>query len=125
VRQFEIVIENRVGALADVTEALARARINIKSIATELREGIGIIKVVTDDEEMTRMAFRNAGLDFSEYEILPVRLLDKPGELARLTRSLSHIGVDVESVFMLNREGGTSEIAFKVDNLKKAKDILK
>jgi len=124
-RQFEVVIENRVGVLADVCEVLAHARVNIKAISTELRDGIGIIKVVTDDDAVTRTALLNAQLDFSEYEIVPVRLMDKPGELARLARGLSNLGIDVESVFMTNRDAGTAEIAFKVSNLDEAKKLLK
>lgn len=124
-RQFEIVIENKVGALADVCEALARARLNVRAIATELRDGIGVIKVVTDDEGATRLALQNAQLDFNEYEIVPVKLIDKPGELARLARGLANIGIDIESVFMINRDAGTAEIAFKVNNLGEAKKILR
>lgn len=124
-RQFEIVIENRVGALADVCEAMARTKVNIKAIATELRDGIGVVKLVTDDDELTRIALNHAQLDFSEYEIVPVRLIDKPGELARLARGLANIGIDVESVFMVNRDSGTAEIAFKVSNLNEARKLLK
>ncbi|MBU5557527.1 MAG: ACT domain-containing protein [Candidatus Aenigmatarchaeota archaeon] len=124
-RQFEVVIENRIGALADVCEVLARAKVNIKAISTELRDGIGIIKVITDDEDVTRKALGNAQLDFSEYEIIPVRLMDRPGELARLARSLANLGIDIESVFMTNRDAGTAEIAFKVSNLNEARKLLK
>jgi hypothetical protein len=124
-RQFEVVIENKVGALADVCEAMSRAKVNIKAISTELRDGIGVVKLVTDDDERTRIALSNSQLDFSEYEIVPVRLIDKPGELARLARGLANIGIDVESVFMVNRDSGTAEIAFKVSNLNEARKLLR
>jgi len=123
-RQFEVVIENRIGALADVCEVLSQAKVNIKAITTELKDGIGIIRFVADDEEITRSILKDAQLDFSEYEIVPVRLLDKPGELARLARGLANIGIDIESVHMLSKDSGTTEIAFKVDNLGEAKKIL-
>jgi hypothetical protein len=123
-RQFEVTIENRIGALADVCEVLAKARINIRAIATELKNGMGIIKLVTDDEDITRAVLRGARFDFSEYEVVPVRLIDRPGELARLARSLANLGIDIESVFMINRDAGTVEIAFKVNNLSEAKRIL-
>ena len=101
-----------------------RCYLNIKAISTELKDGIGIIKLVTDNEDITRQTLTNARLDFSEYEIVPVRLKDKPGELARLSRALAELNVDIESVFLLNRDGGTSELAFKVNDLKKAKDLF-
>ena len=123
-RQFEIVVENRVGALADVCEVLSRANINLKAISTELKEGIGIIKVVTDDEERTKRALENAQMDFNEYEIVKATLRDKPGEITRLTRALANLNIDIESVFLMDKKEGTSELAFKVNDLKKARSIL-
>lgn len=124
-RQFEVTIENRVGALADVSEVLAKTGINIKAISTELKDSIGVIKFVTDDENSTRNALKRHGLNFSEYEILPVKLMDQPGELARLARGLANLNVDIESVFLLNKESGHTEIAFKVNDLKRTRDFLK
>lgn len=124
-RQFEIVVENRVGALADVCEVLAKAKINLKAVSTELKEGIGVIKIVTDDEEMTKKALENAQLDFSEYEIVKAVLRDKPGEISRLTRALANLNIDVESVFLMDKKDGMSELAFKVNDLKKAREILR
>ena len=123
-RQFEIVVENRVGALADVCEVLSKSNINLKGITTELKTGIGIIRIVTDDEERTREALKDAQLDFSEYEIVRVTLRDKPGEISRLTRAMSNLGIDIESVFLMDKKEGKSELAFKVNDLNKAKSIL-
>ena len=123
-RQFEVSIENRIGALADICEVLSKNSINIKAISTELKNSIGIIKFVTDDETSTRNALKKHGLSFSEYEIMPVKLADQPGELANLARGLANLNVDVESVFILNREEGHTEIAFKVNDVKKTREFL-
>ncbi|MFQ6009720.1 MAG: hypothetical protein ACE5J7_01215 [Candidatus Aenigmatarchaeota archaeon] len=123
-RQFEVRIENRIGALALVCEVLSGRGINIKAIATELREDRGVIKFITNDELTTRAVLKEAGFEFSEYEIIPVRLKDEPGELARLARGLSNLNIDIESVFLLNREKGVTEIAFKVNDLKGARNLI-
>jgi len=123
-RQFEVVVENRVGALADVCEVLAKAKLQLRGVSTELKDGIGIIRVITDDDELTRNALQNANLDFSEYEIVKVKLRDKTDEMSRLTRALANLNVDVEGVFLMDRKDGISELAFKVNDLKKAKSIL-
>lgn len=123
-RQFEIVVENRVGALADVCEVLAKAKLHLKGVSTELKDGIGIIRIITDDEELTRKALQDANLDFSEYEIVRVTLRDKTDEMSRLTRALANLNVDIEGVFLMDRKDGVSELAFKVNDLQKAKSIL-
>lgn len=124
-RQFEVTIENRVGALADVCEVLAKNGINIRGISTEIKEGIGTIKFITDDESSTRGALKKHELNFSEYEIVPMKLRNQPGEMAKLARNLANLNVDIESVFLLNREIGHTEIAFKVDDLRKAREHLR
>ncbi|MEM5804615.1 MAG: hypothetical protein QXU82_02075 [Candidatus Aenigmatarchaeota archaeon] len=123
-RQFEVRINNKIGALASVCDVLAGTGINIKAISSELRGDLGVLKFITDDEVGTRDVLKAANLNFSEYEIVPVRLRDEPGELAKLARGLAKLNIDIESIFLLNKENGVSEIAFKVNDLKGAKRVL-
>jgi len=124
-RQFEIAVENKIGCLADVTEILAQARINLKAIATDNKDTHGVIKIVTDDDDATRQVLKEAGLNYKEHEIVPIRVLDKPGELAKVAKAMSNLNIDIESVFLMDRDQGTAHIAFKVDDLTKARELLK
>lgn len=124
-RQFEITVQNKIGALADVSEALAKSKINIRAIATEVKDaGLGVVKVITDDEQNTRKLLSMGNFEFEEYDVVPVKLSDRPGELARLSRGLANLGVDIESVFVLDKENGMTEVALKVNDLAKAKKLL-
>ncbi len=52
-------------------------------------------------------------------------MINRPsGELARLTRGLANLGADIESVFILHKENGFTEIAIKVNDLAKARKLL-
>ena len=124
-RQFEIKVDNRVGKLAEVCEIIARANVNIKAISTEDKDGFGIIKLITENENLTRETLNVAQLNYKEFEIISARLRDKPGELAKVSRALTNIGVDIQSVFILGKDKGTTELAFKVSDLKKAREILR
>ncbi len=124
-RQFEISVDDKIGALADLTDVLAKAKVNLKAIATDTKAGVGIIKIVTDDEEITREILRGCKFDFKEHEIVPIKLLDKPGELAKVARAMANLDINIESVFLMDREKGAAQVAFKVDDLKKAKELLK
>ncbi len=125
VRQFEITVQNRIGALADVSELLAKSKVNIKAISTEIKDaGFGVIKLITDDENAARKSLSLSEFEFDEYDVVPVKLIDRPGELARLSRGLANLGVDIESVFVLHKEGGFTEIALKVNDLAKARKLL-
>ena len=124
-RQFEISVENKIGCLAKVTDALSMGRVNLKAIATDNKEKGGVIKIVTDDEEVTRDILKEAGFVFREHEIVPVRLMDKPGEIAKVAKAMSNLNINIESVFLMDRDQGTAHFAFKVDDLKKARELLK
>ncbi len=119
-----MIVDNKVGKLAEVAEVIAKAKINIRAIATEAKDGWGIIKIIAEDEDAAREALEKAKMKFKEFEVVPARLRDKSGELAKVSRALANLGVDIESVFILGKDKGTTELAFKVSNLKKAKEIL-
>jgi len=119
------MVENRPGALADVCEILGRNSINIRAISAEsLGEG-GIIRLITEDTESTKRALENAWYKFVASEVLPIKLTDRPGELAKVARKLANAKINVECVYILSREKGTIEIALKVDKPEEARKTLK
>lgn len=122
-RQFEILINDRPGELAKVTDALAMNGINIMAIASE-RCGNPIIRIVTDDEQSTRAALNKANMKFREKELMIIELQDRPGELSKVAKRLANSGVNVESIHILNKRTSTTSIALVVDNYKKASEIL-
>lgn len=124
-KQFDVVIDNKVGALAELCDALARNAINIKAISTDIRNGHGIVKLVTEDDRSTKDMLQKAKLRFNEADILSVKLPDRPGELAKAAKMLARAKVNIESVFLLGGDGEHKEIAFKVSDLNAAKGALK
>jgi len=124
-RQFNIIAKNKVGCLADIIELVAKENINLKSIITEGEEGHAKIKIITDNEDITRKLLKQNNINFHEHEIVPARILDKPGELAKLSRAISNLNIDIKSVHLLDRDKGTVHIAFRVNDLEKAKELLK
>jgi hypothetical protein len=122
-RQFEILINDRPGELAKVTDALATNGVNIMAIASERCEN-PIIRIVTDDEQSTRSALKKANMKFKENELMVIELQDRPGELSKMAKRLAKSGVNVESIHILGKGTSTTTVALVVDNYKKAFEIL-
>jgi len=122
-RQFEILINDRPGELAKVTDALAMNGVNIMAIASERCEN-PIIRIVTDDEQSTRSALKKANMKFRENELMVIELQDRPGELSKMAKKLAKAGVNVESIHILGKGTSTTSVALVVDNYKKASEIL-
>ncbi len=123
-RQFEVFVEDKVGELARVTEALAQSAINIRGLATERGTGRPTIKVITDDENSTRKALSRAGLGFSESEVVLLDLIDRPGEIAKIAKRAEKAGVNINSVYLIGKKGTPAALALGTDNPKEAKKLL-
>ena len=115
--QFEVKVMNKPGTLALICDSLTKAGINIISVSTEANGKSGIIKLITNNELATKSVLKEAGLEYMEREIVAVELLDSPGELGRFAKALSEHNVNIQSVFLLDRNGGNVKLAVKTDHL--------
>jgi hypothetical protein len=120
-KQFNVFVENRMGELARVTEALAQNAINIRGLATDRLGSRPAVKVITDDEVSTRRALARASLEFEESEVLVLDLIDRPGELAKIARRAARAGVNINSVFLLGKKDTPAALALVADDPIKAK----
>ena len=124
-KEFRVFVADRPGELARVTEALSTAAVNIRAIASESKHDASFLRVVTQDVATTEKALTNAGMKYELNEILNLELLDRPGELAKISRRLARASIDVHSIYILGSKNGRTEIALVVDDMEKAKAALK
>jgi len=124
-KEFDVYVQNRPGELAKVCELLGKQGVNIRAIASERGGEKALIRVVTDDEVTTKSALSRHAIAFEQRDVVSVRMLDRPGELGKMAQKLARGMVNVDAVYILGKDGGTTEIAFTVDNPKKANILLK
>lgn len=124
-KEFRVFVADKPGELARVTEALAGAAVNIRAIASEAKHDTSFLRVVTSDVTTTEKALSLAGLKFELNDILALELLDRPGELAKVSRRLARAGINVHSIYILGSKNGRTEIALVVDDTDRAKVTLK
>ncbi len=124
-KEFRVFVADRPGELARVTEALSSAAVNIRAIASESKHDASFLRIVTQDVATTEKALTNAGMKYELNEILNLELLDRPGELAKVSRRLARASIDVHSIYILGSKNGRTEIALVVDDMEKAKVALK
>lgn len=124
-KEFDVYVQDKPGELANVCEMLGSHGVNIRAVASERSTNRPMIKVVTDDEATTKSALLRSGITYDIKDVIAVKMPDRPGELGRVARKLARAMVNVDSIYILNKENGMTEIAFTVDNVKKAEGILK
>jgi hypothetical protein len=116
-----VVLGNRPGTLAQLSETLGRAGINIEGACGYPREGEGLIHLLIEDAAAARKALQDAGMIVGEERpVLVVPVQDRPGELGKLARRIADAGVNVDLLY-LSRKG---EVVLGVDNLDKARQAV-
>jgi len=121
-KQFNIIVPDKVGALAEICSCLND--VNILALATEVHEDskTGTIKVISGSEDDTRAALKSTGFEFTENYPLIVNVIDQPGQLSNFTQELAEANVNIRSLFLLDR--GLFALTVAPKDLDKAKQIL-
>jgi hypothetical protein len=118
--EFTVLIEDRPGALADLTETLAQNGINLMAIhAVPCPGQQGVVQMITNHNDATVNALRDAGVEYTVREVLLVNLVDQPGSLARLTRALGAEGINISAVYITMR----GQVVIAADDLARAQRI--
>ncbi len=126
VRELTIVERDRVGLLADVSEALGKKKVNIDSVSVEVTpQKTAIIRILTNAYIRAKRVLRKTGFKVMDTDVLVVRLRNRPGELAAMSRSLADEGINIENVYMLSKERGESIFALKISDYRYARQLLK
>ncbi|MGB8361090.1 MAG: ACT domain-containing protein [Acidimicrobiia bacterium] len=113
--EFVVRMENRPGMLASLTEALAGFGVNIEALAAYGHDGEGTVRLITSDAYTTRRVLDEAALHHEENTVLTAQLPHRPGELARLTREIANVGVNIDAIYVLRANSDGMELALAVD----------
>jgi len=121
--EFSVKLPNRPGELARLTDALHKDGINIRTVSTEPKAEV--IRLVTANPEKSREILKRANMQFSERNLLVLKLEDKPGELAKVSGALAKEGINIDAAYMLDKQDRRVHVALAVSDEHKAKNILK
>ncbi|PKP60853.1 MAG: hypothetical protein CVT88_01875 [Candidatus Altiarchaeales archaeon HGW-Altiarchaeales-1] len=124
---ISVITENRTGVLAEIADAMGSANINIEAIEGEGLGEVGIIRVITNDPKRAAEILRKRNLMVVESEVFEITLLNKPGQLKKVSDILSQKRLNIEFIYQrASEDRGSSKVIIKVnDNYKsKARDVL-
>ena len=123
--QFSVFLVNKPGVLAQVTESIAKAKINIQALSMMDSSEHGVLRFVCDDKDKAREVLKKNNNDFTETEVLVLTLPNQPGSLASLARKLSEAHVNIAYAYTSGgAAGGKTTCIFKVADAKKATKVV-
>jgi len=127
-KEVTIMARNEVGALAQVAEALGSVGVNIEAISAYGKDGDAIFRIITTDPATAIKVVSKVPAVKKTYEaeVIVVKMINRPGELGKLTRKLANRGVNLESLYIVSRKMDVTEVAIKPvdEQFGLAKEIL-
>jgi hypothetical protein len=101
--EFQVILEDTPGSLAQLGDALGDARVNIEAIHGKTREGKGFVEFIPDNIDRTARALQAAGIPYTTREVLIVRVLDEPGTLGEVALVMARAQINIDSVYVTTR----------------------
>ena len=99
-KDLELALDHRPGALAELGEALGRASVSIEGGGVFAVNGVGVAHFLIHDRDLeaARAALAAAGIRLVAARDVLVQKLrqDEPGQLGKIARRMAEAGVNIE-----------------------------
>ncbi len=124
-KQISVFLENKPGQLAEFTEVLNDANIDMRAFSIADAQDFGIVRMIVNDSYQTACVLKDAGYILSVTPVLAVEIPDVPGGLNKILQILGKNGIDIEYTYAFTtRKIGTAYMIFRVVDSEKAAEIL-
>jgi hypothetical protein len=116
-----IHLDNRPGALARATEALARAGVNVEGICGYGYADAGAMHFLVLERAAAVTALEDAGFPVvQEREVVVEEVPNEPGVIARYSRRLTAANLNVEAVYL----AAGNRLVVVTDDVDRARDAM-
>ncbi|NLW65760.1 MAG: ACT domain-containing protein [Clostridiales bacterium] len=124
-KQISVFVENRYGAIRDITKILADAGINIRALSVADTTDFGVVRMIVDKRKPALKALRENGMTVKETDVIALVSDDRPGSLYKALCLLAENEILVEySYGFVSPMGDDAIIILKCDDMQKALSCL-
>jgi len=121
VEQISVFLENKPGALADVTRILGESGVNIRALSLADTKDFGILRLIVNDNEKAKDVLGPRGFTVRKTEVVAVEVPDRPGGLAEILKVLAEANINVEYLYAFVQQSGENAIIiFRFDETDRA-----
>ena len=98
-KQLTVFVENKQGALVDITETLAAHNVNLRALSIADTEEFGILRLIVNDNETACKTLADEGYLLKTTEVVGVKIGDAPGKLSKALAVLDQKGINMEYLY--------------------------
>lgn len=123
IKEIVATTPNKVGMLADITNAISDAGVNILAISAHSMGDKAKFLIVTEDNQKAIKALKDKKLDAIESDAISVSLSNKIGAAKELANKLAKAGVDLNYCYGSTGNGSEALFIFSTKDINKALEI--
>jgi len=120
-KDLSIALDNRLGSLAEMGDALGRVAVSIEGGGAWIVNGQGAAHFLFEDDAPARSALEAEGIQvLDEREVLIQKLnQSEPGQLGKLARRMAQAGVNIEVLY----SDHNNQLILVVDDIAKGRAV--
>lgn len=125
VEQLSVFIANEPGTLADVCEALSKAKINIFAMTISDTTDHAVVRLVVSDPNKAVHLLGERGVMVVENKVISIENMNRPGAMGSIARKLAKGKVNIEYAYLASSPTHKKGLAIlRVSDTKKALKLL-
>ena len=98
-KQLTIFVENKKGALVDITKTLADNNVNLRALSIADTQDFGILRLIVNDNDTATKALSDAGYLIKTTDVVGVKIGDQPGKLSKALEVLDKADINMEYLY--------------------------
>ena len=98
-KQLTVFVENKQGALVEITDTLASHHVNIRALSIADTKDFGILRLIVDDNETALKTLSEEGHLINTTDVVGVKIGDQPGKLSKALAVLDEAGINMEYLY--------------------------
>lgn len=126
IKQLSVFARNKPGQIERLTKIMGDHKINILAISISSLQDMGVIKFIVNQCDKAFEVLKEEGLMVSINEVFAIKLVDKPGGLFQVAKTLGEKKVNISNSYIFVQESRKQGyMLIEVDDVEKTKEALK
>lgn len=121
---LRVIVPNRPGLLAELTECLAAKSIDIEQVVVETHGSGALVRMEVSQEDEALEVLSAAGYNVVTDDVVLAKIEDKAGALALVSRRLAEANINIRALHHVRRDAGHAVVAISTDDNPRARDVL-
>lgn len=98
-KQLTVFVENKQGTLVDITDTLAKHKVNIRALSIADTQDFGILRLIVNDNDTALKTLADEGYLIKTTDVVGVKIGDEPGKLSKALNVLDENNINMEYLY--------------------------